>query len=491
EIEHVLSRIGSNKFAAVVSDNVSAILKCKKQFLKIFFHFEYNCIAHYANLITKGIMNNATESENFSQIWNIIKKYIDEYGIKGGGQNMNKNCLNLFTIKDMAKIRYYLYLNIKNELNYESKEKSEKEPRSLVQGNDSDDKELEIPNEEVYVLIVNEMTTLTSPINPIANTDLERRRCTYKYDDLLRVIPDIRKSWKYKKAFDRNKIHSILSRRASGNSKVTGSIIGIDLGTTNSCVAVMEGKTPRVIENSEGGRTTPSVVAFSKNGELLVGLPAKRQAVVNPENTFFATKRLIGRRFKDKVVQQDISNVPYKIIEHTNGDAWLESRGKKYSPAQIGAFVVGKMKDTAVTIAASSGLSKQEIEKMIHEAESHADADRLRKEIVEATNHADSVIYETEKAMTEYHDRLNQSEVDSVKSLIQELRDMVASSQHSVQDESDLSSSSGKAEDIRLKAADLQKASLKLFEAIEGGQSGESGGESEGEYRDVKDDKDK
>ncbi|CAJ0903943.1 8491_t:CDS:2, partial [Entrophospora sp. SA101] len=136
-------------------------------------------------------------------------------------------------------------------------------------------------------------------------------------------------------------------------------------------------------------------------------------------------------------------------------------------------------KDQSITIAASSGLSKQEIEKMIHEAESHADADRLRKEIVEATNHADSVIYETEKAMTEYHDRLNQSEVDSVKSLIQELRDMVASSQHSVQDESDLSSSSGKAEDIRLKAADLQKASLKLFEAIEGGQSGESGGESE------------
>ncbi|CAJ0831149.1 21776_t:CDS:2 [Entrophospora sp. SA101] len=116
----------------------------------------YDTPAHIKSL------DNATESENFSQIWNIIKKYIDEYGIKGGGQNMNKNCLNLFTIKDMAKIRYYLYLNIKNELNYESKEKSEKEPRSLVQGNDSDDKELEIPNEEVYVLIVNEMVDLNN-----------------------------------------------------------------------------------------------------------------------------------------------------------------------------------------------------------------------------------------------------------------------------------------------------------------------------------------
>ncbi|CAG8537995.1 10833_t:CDS:10 [Paraglomus occultum] len=131
------------------------------------------------------------------------------------------------------------------------------------------------------------------------------------------------------------------------SSKVQGHVIGIDLGTTNSCVATMEGKTPRVIENSEGGRTTPSVVAFSKDGELLVGLPAKRQAVVNPENTFFATKRLIGRKFKDAEVQQDIKQVPYQIIEHTNGDAWLASRGKKYSPAQMGAFVAGKMKETA------------------------------------------------------------------------------------------------------------------------------------------------
>ncbi|RHZ90242.1 hypothetical protein Glove_2g15 [Diversispora epigaea] len=134
---------------------------------------------------------------------------------------------------------------------------------------------------------------------------------------------------------------------AEGNTKVQGNVIGIDLGTTNSCVALMEGKNPRVLENSEGGRTTPSVVAFTKEGELLVGLPAKRQAVVNPENTFFATKRLIGRKFSDAEVKNDIGQVPYKIVEHTNGDAWLESRGKKYSPAQIGGFVVGKMKETA------------------------------------------------------------------------------------------------------------------------------------------------
>ena len=128
------------------------------------------------------------------------------------------------------------------------------------------------------------------------------------------------------------------------SGKATGPVIGVDLGTTNSCVAIMEGQQARVIENSEGGRTTPSVVAFSKDGERLVGLPAKRQAVVNPEGTVFATKRLIGRRFQDKEVQKDLDNVPYKIVPHTNGDAWLEVRGQSYSPAQIGAFIVGKLK---------------------------------------------------------------------------------------------------------------------------------------------------
>jgi molecular chaperone DnaK len=124
-------------------------------------------------------------------------------------------------------------------------------------------------------------------------------------------------------------------------------VIGIDLGTTNSCVAVMEGKNAKVIENSEGMRTTPSMVAFTDSGERLVGQAAKRQAVTNPENTFFAIKRLIGRRFTDPMVKKDTDLVPYKIISGDNGDAWVESRGKKYAPSQISAFILQKMKETA------------------------------------------------------------------------------------------------------------------------------------------------
>ncbi|HVY99633.1 MAG TPA: Hsp70 family protein, partial [Dongiaceae bacterium] len=124
-------------------------------------------------------------------------------------------------------------------------------------------------------------------------------------------------------------------------------VIGIDLGTTNSCVAVMEGKDVKVIENSEGARTTPSMVAFTDSGERLVGQSAKRQAVTNPENTLFAIKRLIGRRFDDPMTQKDINLVPYKIISGDNGDAWVSSHGKKYSPSQISAFILQKMKETA------------------------------------------------------------------------------------------------------------------------------------------------
>jgi molecular chaperone DnaK len=126
-------------------------------------------------------------------------------------------------------------------------------------------------------------------------------------------------------------------------------VIGIDLGTTNSCVAVMEGKNPKVIENAEGMRTTPSMVAFTDDGEIIVGLPAKRQAVTNPENTFFAIKRLIGRRWDDPMTEKDKKLVPYKIIRGDNGDAWVESHGKKYSPSQISAYILQKMKETAET----------------------------------------------------------------------------------------------------------------------------------------------
>ena len=124
-------------------------------------------------------------------------------------------------------------------------------------------------------------------------------------------------------------------------------IIGIDLGTTNSCVAIMEGGKPKVIENSEGDRTTPSIVAFTKDGEVLVGQSAKRQAVTNPQNTLAAVKRLIGRKFTDEVVQRDIKMVPYKIVKADNGDAWVEVQGKKMAPPEVSARVLMKMKKTA------------------------------------------------------------------------------------------------------------------------------------------------
>src|ERR1700759_2444167 len=126
-----------------------------------------------------------------------------------------------------------------------------------------------------------------------------------------------------------------------------GKVIGIALGTTNSCVAIMEGKSPRVIENAEGMRTTPSIVAFTDDGERLIGQPAKRQAVTNPEKTIFAVKRLIGRRYDDPMVEKDKKLVPYKITKASNGDAWVEEDGKQYSPSQISAFILQKMKETA------------------------------------------------------------------------------------------------------------------------------------------------
>jgi molecular chaperone DnaK (HSP70) len=123
--------------------------------------------------------------------------------------------------------------------------------------------------------------------------------------------------------------------------------IGIDLGTTNSCVAVMDGSKANVIENAEGGRTTPSVVAFSDPGEVLVGQPAKRQMITNPENTIFAIKRLIGRRYDDPITKKDMGMVPYKIVAGPKGDAWVEVKGKAYSPSQISAYILQRMRETA------------------------------------------------------------------------------------------------------------------------------------------------
>jgi len=124
-------------------------------------------------------------------------------------------------------------------------------------------------------------------------------------------------------------------------------VIGIDLGTTNSCVAIMDGSQAKVLENAEGARTTPSVVAFLENEEKLVGQPAKRQAVTNAQDTIFASKRLIGRNFEDDTVKKDVDKVPFKIIKSDSGEAWVEGKGKKYSPSQISAFILQKMKETA------------------------------------------------------------------------------------------------------------------------------------------------
>ena len=165
--------------------------------------------------------------------------------------------------------------------------------------------------------------------------------------NLLKQLQQVTREMLSAKSMLRNSANPLRVAARFNSSKVQGQVIGIDLGTTNSAVAIMEGKIPKIIENAEGARTTPSVVAFTKDGERLVGIPAKRQAVVNPENTLFATKRLIGRRFEDIEVQRDIKQVPYKIVKHSNGDAWLEARGQTYSPAQIGGFVLNKMKETA------------------------------------------------------------------------------------------------------------------------------------------------
>jgi molecular chaperone DnaK len=149
------------------------------------------------------------------------------------------------------------------------------------------------------------------------------------------------------------RVHQIIRSASTGSKdakeggKITGDVVGIDLGTTNSCVAIMEGSEPRVLENAEGARTTPSVVGFTDDGQRLVGVTAKRQAVTNPQNTLFATKRLIGRRYDDPTVKKEMAMVPFKIVRGKNGDAWVEAKGKQYSPSEVGSFVLTKMKESA------------------------------------------------------------------------------------------------------------------------------------------------
>jgi molecular chaperone DnaK len=162
---------------------------------------------------------------------------------------------------------------------------------------------------------------------------------------MSRMIPTVRRAALADSTFSSRR--GFLSASSVRLDKTKGDVIGIDLGTTNSCVAIMDGGAAKVIENSEGMRTTPSMVGMTTDGQRLVGIPAKRQAVTNPENTVFATKRLIGRRFDDEATQKDIKNLPYKIVKATNGDAWVEAAGEKFSPSQIGALVLGKMKETA------------------------------------------------------------------------------------------------------------------------------------------------
>ncbi|XP_021865550.1 heat shock 70 kDa protein, mitochondrial [Spinacia oleracea] len=179
----------------------------------------------------------------------------------------------------------------------------------------------------------------------ILRSALRKRDCLSSLSANHRSLADnLNPSW-----FSPTLISRCMSFSRPFSSKSAGDeIIGIDLGTTNSCVAVMEGKNAKVIENSEGGRTTPSIVAFTPKGDLLVGTPAKRQAVTNPQNTFFGIKRMIGRRFDDPQTQKESKMVPFKIVKAPNGDAWVETTtGQQYSPSQVGAFVLTKMKETA------------------------------------------------------------------------------------------------------------------------------------------------
>uniref|UniRef100_A0A803MC89 Uncharacterized protein n=1 Tax=Chenopodium quinoa TaxID=63459 RepID=A0A803MC89_CHEQI len=305
------------------------------------------------------------------------------------------------------------------------------------------------------------------------------------------------------------------SARPAGND-----VIGIDLGTTNSCVSVMEGKNAKVIENAEGARTTPSVVAFNPKGELLVGTPAKRQAVTNPTNTIFGTKRLIGRHFDDPQTQKEMKMVPYKIVRAPNGDAWVEANGQQYSPSQIGAFVkatngdtflggedfdntlleflVAEFKKTEGIDLSNDRLALQRLREAAEKAKIelsstsqtdislpfisadssvHAQKDQERKSLIDARNTADTTIYSIEKSLGEYREKIPSEVAKEIEDAVSDLR--------SVMEKDNI-------EEIKAKTDAANKAVSKIGEHMSGGSGGASGGSStseqtpEAEYEEAK-----
>ncbi|KNA23451.1 hypothetical protein SOVF_024700 [Spinacia oleracea] len=308
------------------------------------------------------------------------------------------------------------------------------------------------------------------------------------------------------------------SSRPAGND-----VIGIDLGTTNSCVSVMEGKSAKVIENAEGARTTPSVVAFNPKGELLVGTPAKRQAVTNPTNTIFGTKRLIGRVFSDPQTQKEMKMVPYKIVKAPNGDAWVEANGQQYSPSQVKAtngdtflggedfdntlleFLVSEFKKTEGIDLSSDRLALQRLREAAEKAKielsstsqtdislpfisadssgakhlnitlSRSKFESLVGNLIERTrapcknclkDAADTTIYSVEKSLGEYREKITSE-------IAKEIEDAVSDLRSAMQNDN--------LEEIKAKTDAANKAVSKIGEHMSGGQGGSSGGTGTGD----------
>jgi len=270
-------------------------------------------------------------------------------------------------------------------------------------------------------------------------------------------------------------------------------VLGIDLGTTNSCMAVMEGGEPAVLENAEGKRTTPSVVAFTKSGERIVGDPAKRQAITNSRNTLYSIKRFMGRKYDE--VQEEIKRVPYKVIRASNGDAAVEvevggQTGQfrfqlaDIPPAPRGvpqievsfdidangilhvtARDLGTGKEQKITITASSGLSKEEIDKMQRQAELHAEEDKQKREEIEARNDADSAVYRSERMLRDDRGKISESDRRKVEEAIAPVKEALK-----YENAAAIKSASARLNEV------WQSISAELYKSASGRQTGPAGG---------------